>query len=617
MEFSLKIQHIGENLLNNPDYIVLTHQFDVSDQALIQKRGTLFVCLNINVDGDFDLTEVSSLFIDSIQEYYYKLSDETPLHAIETSLKRATQVISSINSKDGKTTLGSQNSNLSISYATALIWNQILYTTYAGSPAVYLIRGTGARDLAQNKSSDELWTNSSILEADDVVIIGTPEFAKSFPQQEITNSLGSLNNAVLTDPNKHKLAAILIKTSIANAKQTTSASEKFKDVNIKDTFSNVMWKVKNKVEKNHALSDKFKFYQSKKTAPVSSISGLTSFGTIETVTSSKSKSRPKRIVDKKRLSRNGKQIAVGMLMLAGLVFANYKMFYSKSAETPINTNDQYVYNLSKTGEVKGTQTNELENMHKELISYSSISKKLFPISISTYRGNFVVMDYSENTFYQIDLKTKLVKTITKDLSDVKFLKCSVFISSNKDLCFIYTSDRRFLVISPLEGDTNKIDSYSANVQDVVDIGINSLSSTLYMLTSSNIHTFKLRDTESRVWLKDDDLSNAKSIAVDENIVYVLASNDIFKYSNGTKTSNFKIDKSKLKSPIQIQTSSDGLYVLDENKVVIYNKTNGEFIKETALADENDPETPTMFTLTKETPTQIIFGKSEKFFITNE
>ncbi|PJA41462.1 hypothetical protein CO178_00115, partial [candidate division WWE3 bacterium CG_4_9_14_3_um_filter_34_6] len=142
MEFSLKIQHIGENLLNNPDYIVLTHQFDVSDQALIQKRGTLFVCLNINVDGDFDLTEVSSLFIDSIQEYYYKLSDETPLHAIETSLKRATQVISSINSKDGKTTLGSQNSNLSISYATALIWNQILYTTYAGSPAVYLIRGT-------------------------------------------------------------------------------------------------------------------------------------------------------------------------------------------------------------------------------------------------------------------------------------------------------------------------------------------------------------------------------------------------------------------------------------------------------------------------------------------
>ena len=614
MRFSLKVQSIGSNTSEAKDYTAITHEFEVPDDIALQKRGRLFITINISAKDGFELKEATSLFVESLQESYYKLSDETPLHAIESSLKRANQLLLSVQSKNGDDVLGSAKSNLSVSYSTALIWNRVLYTSYIGSPAIYLIRGTGARDLATEKFPSDIWTNSNILENEDVIIIGTEAFAKAFPTNEIINSLGALSTAISTNPEVEKLSAILIKASASTEKQGPSITEKVRDLKIGNSISNTIWKVKNKVSENQALSNKFKFYQSKKAAPVSSISGAAEKQTQHLPETSKSS--PKRISGKK-VSQNGtKQIAVGFLMLAGVVFANYKLFYEDRLKQESNRYDQIVFNNTTTnGEVKGQSSTEIESaIHSEIITFSDISENLLPTGIGTIRNGLIVLNSPNRNLYKIDLSTKEVTVARSDINNPKLVKCEILISTDKDICFVYTREG-FFVLAPLETE-DKVDTYFADLEGVVDIY--PYWDTLYILTTDNIYTYKLNGTEPKKWLTTDVLSETKSIAVDvDSYIYILSSNDIYRYANGKLATSFKVDKSKLSNPSQIQISKTSIYVLDRKKVILFKRSTGEYEREIVLTDKIDPEIPTSFTLSKDSSPKVIFEKGKSFFVVEE
>lgn len=612
MRFSLKVQSIEGTGQSAKDYIAVTHEFDVPDDQALTKRGRLFVTLNISANDNFDLKEASTLFIESLQESFYKINDETPLHAIEASLRRAYQLLLSIRSIDGNDSLGSTQSKFDISCATALIWNRVLYTSHIGSPAIYLIKGTGTRDLVSEKGSREIWTNSNIIENEDVVIIGTEIFANTFPGTEIINSLGSLSNTIATHKDADKISAILIKASTSIEKQSSSITDKVKSLNFGNSISGTIWKVKSKISNSEALSEKFKFYQSKKAAPVSSITGMS-----ETKSSAVIESTPrgpKRISERKSPNKGKKQIAVGLAMLVGIGLVNYKLFYENKQNNNIDNSNEVAFNLpNKNGQIKGESDDQTSiNLHKGIMNFSDIEENILPISLSTIRGSLISLDSNSESVFKIDISKKEATKLEATVSNPKLIECEVHESSMKDLCFVYGKDG-FIVF-----DANKkeeeIDKYFADLGNVIDIY--PFWDVLYILTADNIYSYKLATTEPKKWLNDEALSNTKSIAVDSN-VYVLSSNDIYKYASGKLVSSFKVDKSKLKSPTQIDISKTSIFVLDQNKIIVFKKSNGEFEKEILLSTKTDIETPTSFSLTKDTTPKIVFEKGKSFFIVEE
>ena len=126
MDFSLKIQNLG--IENSPvdGHLAISHEFDILDDQIETKRGHLFAILDISAKGNFDMPAIAKLFIDSVQENYFRISEDTPLHAIEKSLSKARTQILGFKSADEKTSLGSQETELRLSFCTALIWNKIL-----------------------------------------------------------------------------------------------------------------------------------------------------------------------------------------------------------------------------------------------------------------------------------------------------------------------------------------------------------------------------------------------------------------------------------------------------------------------------------------------------------
>lgn len=613
MRFSLKVQSIGGSKNEIKGYVAITHEFEVSDDQELTKRGRLFITINISANENFDLKEAASLFIDSIQESFYKVNDETPLHAIESALRRAYQLLLSIKSKDGNDSLGSSQSNFDISCATALVWNRVLYTSHIGSPAIYLIKGTGVRDLVSEKGSNEIWTSSNIIENEDVIIIGTEVFANTFPSTEIINSLGSLSSAIATHKDADKICAILIKASASIEKPAPSITEKVKSMNIGNSISGTIWKVKSKISNNQALSEKFKFYQSKKAAPVASITGLaeTKPHSIIETTSARG---PKRISERKSTGKSKKQIAVGLAMLLGIGFVNYKLFYEEKQSQNTFIDSEIAFNTSgNNGYVKGDNDDKVNiNLHKEITAFADIEEGIKPISISTIRGNLISLDANSGSLFKTNLEKKETTKLPQSTNSPRIIECQFHISSQKDLCFLYGKDG-FIVFDANKSD-EKIDNYFADLENVIDIY--PYWDVLYILTADNIYTYRLGSAEPKQWLSEESLSDTKSIAIDSNI-YVLSSNDVYKFANGKIIKSFKVDKTKLKAPTQIDISERSIYVLDQNKIIVFKKSNGEFEREILLSSDIDIETPTSFALTKGTPEKVIFEKGKSFFIVEE
>src|SRR3989338_6434455 len=112
MEFSLKIQHLGGNEALSENRIFLTHEFETPEENVLVKRGRLFIAIGLESVAGFDLSSAASLFFETPQESYYRVTDDTPLNAIEKSLNRAYQTLLSFRSENEESGLGSAESNL-------------------------------------------------------------------------------------------------------------------------------------------------------------------------------------------------------------------------------------------------------------------------------------------------------------------------------------------------------------------------------------------------------------------------------------------------------------------------------------------------------------------------
>jgi hypothetical protein len=611
MEISLKVQNIGANY--NPDAkdIVITHEFDVPSEQMLDKRGRLFITLKISASGDFNLKDTASLFLDSVQENFYRLTEETPLHSLEKALNRATKLVLTMKSKDETISLGSVEANFKLNFATALIWNRILYTSYFGVPAVYLVRGTGVRNLSLNPATNELWTNSGILDDQDVIIIGTDKFAKTFPANEIINSLGNISQTIAAHPDKDELAALLIKVSTTE-KQNQNASNKNSDSKLRAAIYTSFWNLKSKFADNEKLSDRFKFYQNKKTAPVSSISGLTTPATTSaTVNMPKS---PKRASSAKNSKKAKKRATVGLAMVAVLTLIGYKIFSNPQEHIANDIQSNISFIPSSKPLVMGASTSpELaaaSEMHPVLMDLNNLGETPTITGLSTTLDKIIVLDASGKKLYSINPETKESKSIFEDFEESalpQFLEC--------DLNYCYLGDsNKFYILKPTSPE--KVDDYLPGLNGIIDMY--PYSSSLYFLTKNQIYTYPIDSTTTdktvaKEWLAaDQTLNNARSMLIDNGSVYVITNSEVIKFANKKRDTSFKLDFSRVSNPITMETAGGKLYVLDvsdQTKAIqIFNKTTGEYLQTIELTKDN--QTPKIFTLPKYAKGKLLFEENK-------
>ncbi|OGC52282.1 hypothetical protein A2982_00380 [candidate division WWE3 bacterium RIFCSPLOWO2_01_FULL_39_13] len=600
MEFSLKIQHLGGNEALSENRIFLTHEFETPEENVLVKRGRLFIAIGLESAAGFDLSSAASLFFETTQESYYRVTDDTPLNAIEKSLNRAYQTLLSFRSENEESGLGSAESNLKFSFCTALIWNKVLYVSYLGHPAAFLIRGAGARNLGTEHPASEIWTNSSILDDDDVIVIGTEEFAKTYPPAEIISSLGSISETLRNQPEHEKLKAILIKTSIKSSVSSESFLDRIRNTRIKNSITNSLRSVQDRIVKSQKLSDKFKFYQSKKAAPISSISRSSQKSAVKPGLSAESVS--KRISKVNRRKREARQIMVGLVMIAAAGYAGYRLIYSSPEQN--NPESNLTLNSEEKedkmySEIMGIQSRNLN--YPLIANISDATEKFQPAGLAASKGNVVILLNSANSsLIQVDIETQKIEEIGIGFERAVIIRCG----EGLDLCGLYGGHDLYVV----DPDTpDNIDRYTINLDGVVDIY--PYGRAVYLLTSGGIYKSALDSTSSPEKWSDDgeNFFNASSFAVDGS-VYVSAGGKIYKYYNKKLVADFSIDSSRLHDPGKIAVQGNTLYVmnLQTHSIALFAKQTGEFLMEIKIEGYTTEAGPSLFTVTRGAKHKIIF-----------
>lgn len=599
MELNLKIQNILDVDPNNKKQLSLTHFFDVEDPELSKKRGKLFTVVSLESNEHFESQPALKIFLDNIRDSYYRNTDETPLNAIEKALSRAYQVLLSIKDKDLE-----QNSNIEVSFCTALIWNKVLYVSYIGKPAAYLIRGSGVRNIAGTPStSGEIWTSSSILDLEDVIVIGTEKFASTFPPQEIIGALNEIPQLVAEHPDKNLIAATLIKIAGSTGKESPgSGNSMLTKLYMKGSLPDKIGKVKESLFRVPRLSEKFNIYQRKKTAPVSSISGLISSN--QNIERSNTETA-KRLSNRKKNMRPVK-FTIGLATIVFLTFTGYYLLQKRSQQIELQASVTNGHRIVQDPEAESeiVNTPEVNDLHPVLLDPKSLSSELSIYALSGRATEAILFDKAQGTLYEFNPEKSEMKSVMSNIDSFEYLEC------DDKLCYVYANKVLHVVNTKTP---DKVDKYLLEgINNVVDVY--PYLNKAYILTTNNIHSLPLQSETAEVWIKSGTLNFPTAITVDSN-VYVLNNKTVDKYYGGNKTTSYDLSE-HLKSPAHMEMDNQNIYILDKEtkEVIVFGKTNMSLVKRIKLAEDQDIDTPEKFALLKSTSkTEIIFLKGGKLY----
>ncbi|MDQ5981915.1 MAG: hypothetical protein QG570_675 [Patescibacteria group bacterium] len=551
MSFELKVQTIQPNISEVKGSTSIAHDFPKPNESILSKRGRLFIVVSVIDAQDFDLSSLFKIFSEHIHEEYYKNTDSSPLKSLEFAVKSGIDFLSSLKSADDKKFLIDKNHIPNISLSAAIVWNSILYTANIGPVANYVVRGSGTRDLNDEdiQNTWDIYSNSIILESEDVIIIGTSKFASEYKAKNILENLSGLSTKLLTDPNAIEIAALLIKIiqpPVINNKRDRSMAKPL-ITSVFSAFSNL----KNKLSPEGSLSEEFKPFQNKKSAPISSITGLTDSQEIKKPTS-----RPRRI---RKVNNNNKlKSGIGILVIIMAVVLGIT-FYNKTLANRLSRdpNDQAISVIPRND---AETSEELDNVAKDVpaIYIFNEKKNYANLEISSFaiyeKENLVIYSRADKGIYYFDKKNNSLKKIIDEVDSLEQLKCYV------RFC-IFQGNNIVSLVNP--STPEKVDKYPVESKYRI-FDIDYFSDRIYLLTSDNIVSFKIGESNPQIteWLKTSEkIQNPKSMTIDSN-VYVIDQLVVSKYLNGVKQV-FNLTPEAGKNPSKIFADTKYIYVFDQ------------------------------------------------------
>lgn len=165
------------------------YEYAPSEEELLEKRGRLFVVLDITADPAFDTALAGKLVWDSLVEEYYSGTEETPLKALERAVlstrNRLTNLAHPSEKEETASSELSAKGEVRLNLATVVIWEGlatgeagVLYLVRQGNPYIFLKRGGQVRELLIGEEPSS--AASVLIEDGDIVILGSHYFGKSF-----------------------------------------------------------------------------------------------------------------------------------------------------------------------------------------------------------------------------------------------------------------------------------------------------------------------------------------------------------------------------------------------------------------------------------------------------
>ena len=606
MTFEFKIQNISNIDIYNKKKLAITHTFEMEDPEVLAKKGKLLVAVSIKTISEANLNSAIKVFLDTVKEDYYKATDETPLSALESAVSQGLRMLYSFKSTDEIHTLGSKELETEISLSSALIWNRVLYTNYYGGGVGYILRGSGIRDISsQNTSLNEIWTNSSILDTEDVIIIGTREFAKNFPANTIIENFNDIPSLIAENPERNLMAAIFIKLTSAKTNRNIERAgiNLLRNISNKGGLTEKLSKIKDIIYKTEGLSDRFKIYQKKKVAPISSISGIIPTATGEVLKTGLTSGKR---INRDRYRKSYKNIAkttIGIILLSVISLGGYYAVTNKN-ENPTQLKVLNYSTINESG--LKTEKEPVENSYKDLHTLVETPSDIIPTAFQIKDVNTIIFTNSANNALQTYSIKDKKSTKLADFTGPDFLKCD-----NK-LCYLIDT-QSLIVLEPKEN--ANIDRYIIDKVGIIN-GINPYNNKVYILGGNTIYQkFLLSEDDPDIWIKDKTvLSKPMDLAIDGN-VYVLDENKVIKFYGGKKIAEYDTSD-RVSEGSDIEVDIRNLYILDRQKrtVYVFNKGTGEFVKEIALTDEFDPSIPEKIVIfEKDNTSSLYFLKNNKIF----
>lgn len=145
--------------------------FEYAPEAANEERGLLFAVVELKTDPMLDPALAGKLVWDTLAEEYYAPSEETAIQALEQAVHAARNKLQGF----------SQMSTLDLVGVAFL--DNVAYFARLGHPVLYLRRQGETRSLLPG--DEVVSVGSQILEDGDVLILGSPGFAKNFNPQNL------------------------------------------------------------------------------------------------------------------------------------------------------------------------------------------------------------------------------------------------------------------------------------------------------------------------------------------------------------------------------------------------------------------------------------------------
>lgn len=521
---------------------------------LVLKKGTIYTVFAISGDTIFDIGLINKVVLDVLHDSYYQSDNISPIQSLEKAIVEVRDRVTQLSQES----IAQESQPALFSIITGVLWGNVMYVVQYGSAESYLIRKGEIRPI-NTVAEGTFSAASGVVKDEDVILLCSKDFSRKYPPDKLLTT--SVNEQQLEPQESCILLKFLVDTTFSPNETVdfglaeTVAVNNIKSKKMGDEILKAIKKVK--LPKLH-----FAKKQGSRIKPVDSI---------------EIKLRPQ---------RSGIKFKPVMLLPIIALALGISIFYSVKNKHVGGTKNT----VGKTTITTNQENNAVpvqENVEKPVEQDNEIfydiklaDAQAEPQDLASFTDYVVATDAKNGKIYQSDTITPKFEVNTDTFSGI-----SSPINIKGKLGFV-TSTEGYKVY---DLSTNKVvESYLLPNPGIVSAYLDFV----YELADSKITRYSKDGTNltGTLWTQNEELGQAKSIAVAYSVYVLSADGKLLKYTSGQKNDfSLKGDATTLAKPVKAVTDIDfdNIYIADagNKRVVVYDK-EGNFIKEYKAKQED-------------------------------
>ncbi len=542
-------------------------------QELLLKKGSVYALFNISGESNFDTELVTKVVNDVINDFYFQSESISPIQSMEKAVVETKEKVLQLSND----TLTSNPQGVNLNVVAAVLWGSVLYIIQFGNAKSWLMK-EGVISPLEMISEGSFSTASKVVDEDEVLILATEYFERSFPPERLlTASIGEED----LDPNQ---ACLLMRLII----DTSFSEDEVIDFGLGQAISKNRARVR--AEK---ITDLVKGVLDKGVSVAKKIPGIfIAVGKMFGVLFSKILPRRKAVLLSRSISQiSGRDpektkgwIFLGFIsiLLASTVFFILRSTVFKTTKKIADESSQKQTTEEK--KIEETTTQPVEDKSKdEQYKIKRVTPEVFydlkitdqsaePSEIEVVGDKLVTVDKTSGKIYVSDTSTANFKSELNTYPGIRSL------SSMDDLLTF--------------NDTEGYKTYNVKNSSVINsYKVDGLSLTfpyagfIYSISSDILskNTEKNGKLEGTVWAQNPDFLNARSMSIAFSIYILKENGELVNYSGGTKAT-FSVSglEKPFAEPSKVVANTDFkyIYVADKgNKSVVVLDDKGVVVKQ--------------------------------------